>query len=98
MITSFTGKPNTRLCTCCGQERPYPTEAGLWEYKCYWEEKWHQCEIKVCTGKERDANGMLLNDESIGQLLYYDETGEPEDLLIPRRWPEANSTMWRKIQ
>lgn len=25
-------EPNTGLCHCCGQSRPYPTAPGVWEY------------------------------------------------------------------
>lgn len=23
---------NVTLCSCCGQERPFPTEPGIWEF------------------------------------------------------------------
>jgi hypothetical protein len=96
MITSKTDKPNVRLCPCCGQERPFPTEAGLWEFKHYWEEddKWKPCEIKVCT---EDTIGA--DDCAVGCLLFYckSERDEEDNPNIPKWWPDDTRTMWRKL-
>lgn len=40
---------NEKLCPCCGQIRPYPTEPGIWEYCEYpttTKQYWNRVEIK----------------------------------------------------
>ena len=36
---------NKSPCTCCGQERDYPTEPGKWQYKYHYSEDWTDVDI-----------------------------------------------------
>lgn len=74
---------NVKLCPCCSQPRPYPTEPGVWEF-CqapYMPKQiWIRVEVKLPDINDRDG------DE--GLRLWRDD-----EML----WWPGNAT-WRKIE
>ena len=106
-IFPLTQTTDIKPCPCCGQDRPYPTRPGKWEYKQHYD-NWIKCEIKISDGTE-------FSDAEKGCLLFYPEyckadledaqrhcedDEEREDLKKqwdgPQPWPDQ--AMWRKIQ
>ena len=56
-------EPNTTLCSCCGQFRPFPTEPGIWEYN-EWvtgSQNWIPVEVKYPESADHDGpDGLRL--------------------------------------
>lgn len=73
---------NTQPCTCCGQERPYPMEPGIWQYRqaCL-DTDWNTVEIKV-----------VYVEAEKREILHIFPEGEAE----PIWWP--TNVQWRKLQ
>ena len=61
----MTDKNNTEQCTCCGQDRPYPTKHGKWQYKTMPDplERNHWITVDVINGPEDGDLGIIPEGE-----------------------------------
>lgn len=97
--------PDVKRCPCCGQDRPFPTQPGKWEYKRYYHD-WIKCEIKISDGTE-------FSDAEKGGLLFYPEyckedledamrdcEDDEEKEYLKKQWdgpqPWPDQAAWRK--
>lgn len=97
--------PDVKPCPCCGQDRPFPTQPGKWEFKRSFHD-WIKCEIKVSDGTE-------FYDAEKGGLLFYPEyhpadlqweldhlEDEYEKASLKKQWdgpqPWPDQAAWRK--
>lgn len=71
-----------RMCNNCGQDRPYPTRAGRWEY-CL------DPAVVELKGGKREWIPVTIKQTEEGREIWPD--GEDE----PMWWP--SDAMWRKI-
>ncbi len=81
---SYSNK-NTKPCDCCGQERPCPTEPGIWEYNenvTMRYGKWVRVTIVAPPEDEREYDDDLH--------MYHD--GDTK----PAWWPQHGAA-WRKV-
>lgn len=71
------------MCNCCGQQRPYPTEPGKWEYAT-------DPALADMMGKKLIWNPVIVKADEEGMTIT--PVGEDE----PIWWP--NNAMWRKVE
>jgi len=67
-------KPNIIPCSCCGQDRPYPTEPGRWRYKTYGMGGWYNVTVK------RDDEGLTITPDDEDEPIWWPSNAQWEQL------------------